>query len=546
MNFKNRIISYITAAAILVTALFSLTGCGSSKSDKDEKKGRNYTFSSVISGNPLTLDPQTCADDSSSQIIESCFQGLFRFADGGEVVNAVAEEYTVSGDGLIWDFKLREDVFWYGKNNFVAQCTAEDFVFAFRRLVDPALRSARAKEYYCIRNAEAINNGKINDLTQLGVEADGKFRLRITLEKPRSDIVSLLAASPAMPCNEEYYNSTEGQYGLVGDCIGSNGDFYVSRWFYDKWVKDGNFIELRRNELNSERSPVAPKGVKFRINENGYECFLNENTHIYRTADSDEIFRLSGKYEYRNYSTAVWGVIFNCKGNFSSSDLRTALGGCVSGEYDGSIYTAADCIVPDGIKISDKEYRTVAGKTEKRSFTDDELIERGTRAMRGMKDGALSGMKILIPEGTSLKQSIGSVILKWQQNYGIYCMISELPYSEYISALSSGNYDAAVVRLSGGGSGAVDYLNTFSSGSSKNYTNVSDPKLEDILSSALTSADAETASVYCLEAEQLILDNFYFVPLCFEKEYVFYQNGVSGIGYDPFSGSYLYKEALKK
>ena len=102
------------------------------------------------------------------------------------------------------------------------------------------------------------------------------------------------------------------------------------------------------------------------------------------------------------------------------------------------------------------------------------------------------------------------------------------------------------MRLSGGGSGAIDYLNAFSSGSSKNYANVNDPKLEDILESALTSEDAQTASVYCLEAEQLILDSFYFVPLCFEKEYVFYQNGVSGICYDPFSGSYLYKDALKK
>ncbi len=545
MNFK-RIISYITAAALIVTALFSLTGCDASKDDKEEKKGKNYYFSSVISGNPLTLDPQTCADDSSSQIIGSCFQGLFAFSDGGEVVPAMAEKYTVSDDGLTWEFKLRENVFWYGKNNFSAECTADDYVFAFRRLMDPSLRSARAKEYYFIKNAEEINTGKLDDISQLGVEAPEKFRLRITLTKPRTDIQPLLAASPAMPCNEEFYLSTEGQYGLIGDCIGSNGDFYVSMWFYDKWMKDGNFIELKRNEHNSEGSPIAPRGVKFRINENGYECFLNEDTHVYRTADSDEIFRLSGKYEYANYSTAVWGFIFNNKGVFSNSDLRTALGGCVSGEFDGSIYTRADCIVPDGIKIGDSVYRSLAGKTELHRYSEDELLERGTRAMRKLDDGQLSGMKILIPEGTALKQSIGAVIQKWQQNYGIYARISELPYSDYISALTSGNYDAAVVRLSGGGRGAVDYLNAFSSGSSKNYANVESRKLENILDSARNAADVKTASMYCLEAEQLILDNAWFVPLCFEKEYVFFQSGVSGIGYDPFSGAYLFKNALKK
>lgn len=545
MSFKN-FASYITAAAVIVTALFSLTGCEFSEKEDDADKGRNYWFSSVINGSPATLDPQTCADDSSAQIIGNVFTGLFAFSDGGEVVPAMAEEYTVSDDGLTWEFKLRDDIWWYGKDDFKAQCTAEDFVFGFRRLVNPALRSQRAKEYYCIRNAEPINTGKITNLNKLGVEATEKFRLKITLETPRSDLRSLLAAAPAMPCNEEYYMLTEGQYGLTGDSVGSNGDFYVSRWFYDKWVRDGNFIELRRNELNYEALNTAPRGVTFHINADDYEWFLNGDVQICRTADSEEIFRLSGKYEHTEYSTAVWGLIFNTAGVFSSSDLRTALGSCKAGETDGSIYTSADCIVPEGVDLGGTDYRSAAGKPDSISYTESELIERGRRAMRGLEEGTLSGMKILMPEGTSLKQSAGAMIQQWQRNYGIYCMISELPYDSYIQSLLSGDFDVAMIRLSGGGNGAVDYLNVFSSASSRNYGKVNNKKLEDILQSVRTADNAQKAAVYCLEAEQLILDNFYFVPVCFEKEYLFLAGGVSGIGYDPFSGSYLYRNALKK
>ena len=103
------------------------------------------------------------------------------------VVPAMAESVSVSDDGLVYKFKLSENVMWYGKDDFSAECTAEDFVFAFRRLVDPAMRSERAPEYYCIKNAKEINTRKITDLTQLGVEATGKYELTITLAEPCAD-----------------------------------------------------------------------------------------------------------------------------------------------------------------------------------------------------------------------------------------------------------------------------------------------------------------------------------------------------------------------
>lgn len=541
-----RIISYITAAAFAVTALFALSSCDASDNEDDPKAGFNYYFDSVISGSPATLDPQTCENDCAAEIIANVFLGLYGTSDGGVTVPRLAEECTVSDDGLEWSFSLREGIYWYGKDNFSAECTADDFVFAFQRLMSPELRSERAKEYYCIKNAEEINTGKIKDPDMLGVKSEGKYSLRITLKEPRSDFRALLAAAPAMPCNREYYELTEGQYGLTGDCVGSNGAFYVSRWHYDKWTKNGNFIELKRNTLNADTLNTAPRGVTYNINADGFTWFTAGDVQVCRTANSEEILKLSGKYGYSTYSTSVWGVLFNTKGTFSSSDLRIALGGYVSGSFDGEIYTSADRIVPDGITVGGADYRTLAGTPETASFTGSELTERGERAMRGVKEGSLSGLSILMPEGTGLKQELGLIIQQWQHNFGIYCLISEQPYDSYISALSSGNFDIALVRLGGGGSGALAYLNCFSSGASNNYGNVYSRKLEDILNSAATAENNKSAARYCLEAEQFIIDNGYFAPLCFEKEYVFRANGVSGVGYDPFTGIYLFGSAVKK
>ena len=544
MNFK-RILIYITAAAFIVTALFSVTACRSESDEDSKPKGMNAWLTAVIQGSPATLDPQTCSDDSAVQVISCVFRGLYKAENGGGIVPDLAESVSVSDDGLIWSFKIREGIKWYGKDEFSADCTAEDFVFAFRRLMNPALRSGRAAEYYCIKNAEQINTGKIKDLTQLGVEAAGKYELVIKLREPRTDFEALLAAPPAMPCNAEYYEKTEGQYGLVADCIGSNGEFYVSRWHYDKWTKSGNFIELKRNDPNAGIYGTTPRGVTFPINEDEYEYFLNGESDVFATTDTERIFKLSGKYECETYSGAVWGIVFNASGVFSDSDLRIALGGFVNAEFDSDIYTAADCIVPDGAKIGGSDYRTLAGKPDRASYSETELTERGVRAMSRLEAGALSGMKLLIPEGTSLKQPLGSVIQQWQRNFGVYSMISELPYDSYYKALSSGEYDAALVRLTGG-SGAAAYISAFSSSSPKNFGNVNSRKLDDIIKSTLTASDDASAARYCLEAEQFILDNCFFAPLCFDKEYVFRAGGVSSVGYCPYTGTILFGSALKR
>ena len=522
----------------------SLSGCRSDDKDDDPEKYRNKWFTSVISGSPATLDPQTCTGDTAAQIVGNVFRGLYRRTDGGNIVPAMAEECLVSDDGLELTFRLSENVKWYGKDDYSAECTADDYVFAFQRLFNPMLRSEHAVDYYCIKNAKEINTGKITDMSELGVKATGKYELRITLTEPRSDIEVLLSAPPAMPCSREFYERTEGQYGLVGDCIGSNGFFYVSRWHYDKWMKDGNFIELRRNELNADTFDTTARGVTLMIDADSYENFLNGTTDYLYTSDDEQIFKLSGRNSSYTYNGGVWGVMFNTRGVFENSDLRIALGGYVRCETDSSIYTSADGIIPPGVCIGDIVYRETAGSPTRTSYSESELLERGTRAVRELRDGSLSGMKLIIPEGTSLRQIIGTVIQQWQKNFGIYCTISEMPYRDYISAVESGKFDAAMVKLSG--NDALSYLMGFSASSSRNFAGVDNRKLDDILSSALTAGNSGSSARYCFEAEQLVLDNFWFAPLCFETGYIFCADGVRGVEYDTSCGGFIFGSALKK
>lgn len=292
-----------------------------------QKDGTGFTFKYDISQNPRTLDPQTATDSASYEIISNMFDGLFRIDKDGNIQNAVAENYTVSADGLTYTFDLRKDVYWCDRYDFEAQCTANDFVFAFQRLFKPSTKSKTASGFFCIKNSEAINKGKITDLSELGVKAEGDFKLIIQLEAPTPSLLSLLTTPPAMPCNEKFYDLTNGRYGLYADAVASNGSFLMYQWSYDQWSTDNNYIILRANTKNNANNEIAPRGLNFFIDsENCFQNFVDEARHVYIASGEEAIQLLNKGYEYTENENRVWGIVFNTKSKaFKNVDLRKAL-----------------------------------------------------------------------------------------------------------------------------------------------------------------------------------------------------------------------------
>ncbi|MFR4024027.1 MAG: ABC transporter substrate-binding protein [[Eubacterium] siraeum] len=143
-----------------------------------EDDGKGYVFGYDISSNPGSLDPQYASDRESYLIIGSVFEGLFRIGADGNAEKAMAESYTVSDDGLTYNFKLKQNRYWTDVNGYSKKVTAADFVFGFRRLFLPETRAPKASEYFCIKNSDKINSGEITDLSQLGVTAQGIIRLQ--------------------------------------------------------------------------------------------------------------------------------------------------------------------------------------------------------------------------------------------------------------------------------------------------------------------------------------------------------------------------------
>lgn len=168
---------------------------------------------------PETLDPQRAQSVNASNILREVYEGLTEVAPSGAVQPAAAERWTLSPDGLRYEFELRADARWSDGSELLA----EHFVLGMRRALDPKTGSPSAQLLLPIANAAAVLEGKL-PLTALGVVALSPRRLQITLSRPTPYFPGVLAhpiAFPALPS----VTALQRREARIG-----NGAYRLERW----------------------------------------------------------------------------------------------------------------------------------------------------------------------------------------------------------------------------------------------------------------------------------------------------------------------------
>jgi oligopeptide transport system substrate-binding protein len=174
----------------------------------------------------FTLDPAMAADDPSLTVIEQLFLGLVDLDDEtAEVHPELASSWTVSPDGTVYTFTLRNDVFWTDGS----PVTAGDVRYSILRILDPALQSGSAYILYLINNAQAYYQGTITDPTQVGVSVLDATHLQITLEQPGAQILSILSHWIARPLPQSVIEAHPTDWTLPANIV-TNGPYRLTEW----------------------------------------------------------------------------------------------------------------------------------------------------------------------------------------------------------------------------------------------------------------------------------------------------------------------------
>ena len=224
-------------ALATVMACASFAGCGSSSAQSTTSTSTEatatvegyelaaeQTLKVNLGADPLTLDPQLNSAADGNHVINNAFDGLLREVDG-EIVPAAAESYTVSEDGLVYTFTLRDAKWSDGE-----PVTAKDFEFAWKRGADPVT----ASEYmYIFESANILNAGAIakgeKSADELGVKAIDDKTLEVTLSVPTEYFIQLCTFPTLAPVREDVVDN-EGAWAKDPAKAISNGPFVLSEY----------------------------------------------------------------------------------------------------------------------------------------------------------------------------------------------------------------------------------------------------------------------------------------------------------------------------
>jgi ABC-type oligopeptide transport system substrate-binding subunit/DNA-binding SARP family transcriptional activator len=149
----------------------------------------------TIGNEPTTLDSTIAMDEGSVKVINKLFRGLVDLQPDMEVVPDIAQTWEVLENGRKYVFHLRDDARWSDGT----PVTAEDFVYAWQRVLDPDRASPNASLLYDVKNAEAFHQGEISNPDQVGVYALNPTSLAVELEAPTSYFPYLLTYIPTYP-----------------------------------------------------------------------------------------------------------------------------------------------------------------------------------------------------------------------------------------------------------------------------------------------------------------------------------------------------------
>lgn len=533
--------------ALLLTALFCC-GCGE---DENVIKGAGHSFSYCLVGNPDTLDPQLAENASAKTVLANLFEGLLTLDAAGSLQNGVAESYTVSDDMLHYSFTLRKDSYWYdayAENSGFGKdakknVTAQDFVFAFRRLFDPKYSSPNAEAFSCLKNAREIMAQRLAP-SNIGVEAKSDYELEFTLERPDTGFLMLLTSPAAMPCSQEYFENSKGRYGLDEASVIGNGSFAMSRWLYDPYGKY-NVVQLVRNPLNHEVKRIFPTELNLYIEESDADAaaiFTEGNAECYVTTQNS----LVGRSEYQaegSYSITL-GLIANPDSHFADANVRSAMALTLDrGRFpaDDQDIRRASGILPPGITMLNKSCRELIADAAFQNYDPPEADRLYHKAMRKLRISELEEGKVLVCAGMMDYTILAEVLDLWRDELDLHFSIEEVTEPEYESRLASGDYALALYAVTGAYHDAPSVFENV----------ISDSRLHCAEAASVRTLLEQAAAVPnltdCVElyrqAEEAILSDHCFIPLFYKQRYLICKQGVSDVVFNPFSGQVQFSEA---
>ena len=566
MKNAKSLLAFGMAAAMALAA----TGCGGSATsassaaestssasqatEAESASAGSGTLNIMLETPVESLDPQLATDGTSFEVIADYTDGLMQMDADGAAVPACAESYEVSEDGTTYTFHIREDAVWSNGD----PVTANDFVFAWQRAVDPA--NASEYSYMLSDIGQIVNAAEIiageKDVSELGVTAVDDKTLEVQLNVPVSYFLSLMYFPTYYPVNQAFFESCGDTFATSPETTLSNGAFVLT-----SYEPAATAFELVKNEAYYDADKVQLAGLNYQVIQDSQQALMSyQNGDLDTTLlNGEQVDQVKDDPEFTSVGAGyLWYISPNIKEvpELANLNLRLAMTFALDRDSicndvlkDGCAptYTAVPpefAAGPDGSDFSADQTMFA----DACAYDPDKALEYYEAAKTELSQDTFTFDMVV--DADDAPQKVAQVVKEQLETTlpGMTINLTIEPKKQRVEDMQNGNFQLGLTRWGPDYADPMTYLGMWVTDNSNNYGFWSNADYDAIIAECTTGdlcTDPEGRWSALYDAEKIVMDEAVIFPLYTQCNAEMVSSAVSGIEFHPVALNRVYKNAVK-
>lgn len=530
---RTRRLFALVIAIIMVCTMFA--GCGKKADD-----GKILTIQ--IGPNPETIDPAINSAVDGGNMLLFAFDCLLNVDEQNKIVAGAAEKWDVSKDGLTWTFNLREGLKWSNGDPL----TAEDFVYSWKRVVDP--KTAAPYGETVLGMVAGYDEAAKGDVDALKVVAKDDTTLVVTLAYPCAYFDKLVAFATLSPVNKKTVEENKDAWATRPETYICNGPFYIKEWV------PSSYILFAKNENYRDKDRVKLDGIKCLLIEDSnaaYAAYQKGEALMIKDVPTGEIASLRDNEEF--HIDPIMGTYYlslnTTLKQFSDARVRTALSLAIDRKYvaetvmDG-VYTAAGNYIGTGVLDWDGS-----------SFMDNANGGKNYIDVNDHKGNIEKAKKLLAeagyPEGKGFPEitysindagyhkAVAQYLQEAWKELGIKTKVEVVEWASFTPLRRAGDYQSSRNGWVYDYNDPSNMLDLMISTNGNNDGKYNNPKYDAVMEKAAKETDPKTRFGYLHEAEDIMMADMSCIPVAYYNDFYLQSKKVTGAWHSPYGYWYF-------
>src|SRR5699024_1518271 len=474
---------------------------------------------------PSSFNPPVGFDSVSWNALNNLMEGLTRLGDDHTPEPAMAEDWDISDDGITYTFYIRDDANWSNED----PVTADDFVYAWTKLLDPETESPASFLAFLIENGEDYYNRDAS-ADDLGLNAVQEKTDEVELNAPAGYFLHVVTIPAFFPVNKAVAEDNPDWHAEADSFIG-NGPFEL-----ESWEHDDEFVMVKNDAYWDAESVHLDKIHWAMVNETTTEYQMFENGELDMSSipaemsdelidDANTVIEDQGGLEFYRFNVM--------EEPFTNEKIRRALAFAVDREemaeyvVKNGVEPAFGFVSPGFLNPSDEDFRDVNGDLV--TFDPEaakQLLEEGME-----EEGYEELPEITLSYNTSEDNKAVAEALQgmFAENLDVEVSLENKEWNVFSEEQMDLELQFSRSSFLFDYADPINFLESFITDSSMNRTGWDNEEYNDLIAKAKTESDENARWEYMYEAEKLLAEEMPILPIRYYNQVVIQNPDISGI-----------------